>query len=123
MNRLLAAVLWSASALASTGIVNAQEAQSLFAVEITVGENWDAALPPNQQAFFSEHSANIRRLSEDGSLRLGGRYGDKGLLILRANDQAAAQAMLDADPSFVAGTFQYQLHPFRAFHWPAGETD
>lgn len=123
MNRLLAAVLWSASALASTGIVNAQEAQSLFAVEITVGENWDAALPPSQQPFFSEHSANIRRLSEDGSLRMGGRYGDKGLLILRATDQAAAQAMLDADPSFAAGTFQYELYPFRAFHWPAGETD
>lgn len=123
MIRVVAVIVLCVWALASSGAIKAQDKQPLFAVEITVGENWDTSLPPNEQAYFAEHSANIRKLSEDGSLRMGGRYGDKGLLILRAADQAAAQALLDADPSFAAGTFQYQLHPFRAFHWPAGDSN
>ncbi len=118
MIRMLAAALMIVFALSLAGKVEAQDAQPLYAVEISVGENWDTSLPPNEQAYFAEHSANIRKLREDGNLRMGGRYADKGLLILRAADQAAAQALLDADPSFAAGTFQYQLHPFRAFHWP-----
>ena len=112
---LLATFGWSQSGVAQTPA--ASPAKTLFAAEIQVGENWDANKAPNEQAYFAEHSANIKRLREDGSLRLGARYSDKGLLVLLAESRAEAEAMLDQDPSFAAGTFQYQLHPLNAFHW------
>lgn len=89
----------------------------LFAVEIHVGENWDGDKAPQEQAYFAEHSANIRKLTEAGNLRLGARYSDKGLLVLLAASEQQARALLDQDPSFAAGTFQYQLYPFSPFHW------
>lgn len=88
----------------------------LFAVEIRTGPKWDAAKPPQEQAYFREHSANLRRLRESGSLVLGARYADKGLVVLAAANIADARQMMDADPSFAAGTFGYDVHPFNVFY-------
>lgn len=88
----------------------------LFAVEITIGAKWDPAKPPQEQQYFAEHSANLRRLREAGSLVLGARYGDKGLVVLAARDEADARAMMDEDPSMKAQVFTYQLHRFNVFY-------
>ena len=88
----------------------------LFAVEIKVGPKWDAQKPPQEQAYFREHSANLRRLRETGQLVLGARYGDKGLVVLAAASAAEAAALMDADPAMAAGTFVYELHPFNVFY-------
>lgn len=105
------------SAAQPTG--EAAPAPRLYAAEIQVGTGWDPAKPAQDQTHFAEHSANIRRLRESGALRFGARYGDKGLLVLWAESEAAAHAMLAADASFAAGTFRYQLSPFNPFHWGA----
>lgn len=88
----------------------------LFAVEIKVGPNWDAAKPPPEQRFFKEHSANLRRLRDAQHLVLGARYADKGLVVLAAPSLEDARAMLEPDPSFKAGVFAYELHPFNVFY-------
>jgi hypothetical protein len=36
----------------------------LFAVVFRTGPSWDATKPSNEQAFFMEHPANLRRLRE-----------------------------------------------------------
>ena len=64
---------------------------SLFAVEIRIGKAWDPAKPPQEQAYFREHSANLRRMREAG-------------------------AQMDQDPSFAAGTFVYDVHPINVFY-------
>ena len=88
----------------------------LFAIEIKTGPAWDAAKPPKDQAHFREHSANLRRLREQGVLLMGARYADKGLVVLRAASEGDAHALLKDDPSFQAGVFKYELHEFRVFY-------
>jgi hypothetical protein len=88
----------------------------LFVVEIQVGRSWDQSKPASAQLRFKEHSANLKRLRDAGQLVMGARYSDKGLLVLAAASEAAARQELDADPSFKAATFQYQIYPLNVFY-------
>jgi hypothetical protein len=102
---------------AETPPVAAAEVQPrFFAVEITVGAKWDQSKQPHEQAFFKEHSANLRRLRESGVLVIGARYSDKGLVVVSANSELEVRTMLDEDPSFKAEVFKYAVHPFRVFY-------
>lgn len=97
----------------------ATSAPPLFAIEIKVGPKWDQSKPPQEQAFFKEHSANLRRMREAGVLIMGARYSDIGLVVVAAATAADARAHMDQDPSIAAGTFVYEVHPFSVFY--AGE--
>ncbi len=88
----------------------------LFAVDITLGAAWDAARPAHEQAYFKEHSANLRRLREQGALLIGARYGDKGFLVLQATSLQEAHAMMHSDPAIGHGVFAYVLHEFNVFY-------
>lgn len=88
----------------------------LFAVELRTGAAWDAAKPPQEQAHFREHAANLARLRREGHLLLGARYGDKGLVVLMAGGEAEARAMIEADPAVQARVFAYELHPMAPFY-------
>ncbi len=87
----------------------------VFAVIVRTGSAWDAAKPANAQPHFAEHSTNIRRLASAGSLSLGGRMGDMGLLLVRAGSESEARKLFDADPSIAAGTFRLEIHEWRTF--------
>lgn len=89
---------------------------ALFAIEFTTGPGWDPAKPPDQQAHFAAHAANLRRLRERGVIRIGARYADKGLVVVAAESMAAARRLLDDDPSIAAGTFVFDVHPFMVFY-------
>jgi uncharacterized protein YciI len=89
----------------------AAPALRLFAVEIRTGARWNSALPPNQQPLMREHSANLRKLREEGRIRVGARYGEVGLIVLEAATIDEARAWMDADPAMRAGTFRYEIHP------------
>ncbi len=88
----------------------------LFAVEITVGAKWDSSKPAHEQQFFREHSSNLKRLRDSGALIVGARYSDKGLVVLTAQDEEEARAMMDEDPSMKAQVFRYQIHPLSVFY-------
>lgn len=88
----------------------------LFAIEIKVGPKWDASKPPQDQLYFREHSANLRRLRESGNIVLGARYSDKGLVVVAAASAEEARQMMDGDPSIAAGTFVFEVHPFSVFY-------
>jgi uncharacterized protein YciI len=85
-----------------------QEPQ-LFVMMYTTGPAWDPALPPARQRHFDQHSANLTRLREDGRLVMGGRFGQWGLILVRADDQASAQALFAPDSSLASGTFRGEL--------------
>ena len=87
----------------------------LYAVVVRTGPSWDPAKAPPAQLHFKEHSANIRRLGAEGKLALGGRFGDMGMLIVRAGSEAEARALFDPDPSIAAGTFRLEVHEWRTF--------
>ena len=88
----------------------------LFAVEIKVGPNWDKSKAPNEQAFFKEHSMNLKQLRKAGHIVMGARYSDIGLIIFSANTAEEVKAFMEKDPSMSAGTFKYQVHPFNVFY-------
>ena len=88
----------------------------LFAVEFKTGPRWVASKQFHEQEHFREHSANLRKLREQGNLVLGARYGDKGLIVLAAESESAARAMIEQDPSVQNGIFSYELHPFSVFY-------
>ena len=75
----------------------------LYAVVVRTGPSWDPARPAASQLHFKEHSANIRRLGTEGRLALGGRFGELGMMLVRAGSEAEARALFDADPSVAAG--------------------
>ena len=112
-----------ATALAGPGLAQPASAPAvsaselpLFVIEIKIGPKWDVSKQPQEQLFFREHSANLRRLREAGSLVLGARYSDKGLVIVAAATLADARGMMDADPSIAAGTFAIEVHQFSVFY-------
>lgn len=89
---------------------------TLFAVEFRTGKNWDKAKRPLEQAYFREHSANLKRLRDTGRLVVGARYSDKGLVVLTADSEADVRALVDADPSVQNQVFEYAVHPFHVFY-------
>jgi hypothetical protein len=107
---------------ATSGIAQLQQTAAieqnlpLFAVEIKVGSKWDQSKPPQEQQYFREHSANLKRLRDAGNLIMGARYSDKGLVILAAQTEEEAKAMMDVDPSIKGDVFKYELHPFGVFY-------
>lgn len=104
------------------GSAPAQEAeppgppQALFLVEYTTGPAWLSQKPFPEQAHSADHSANLRRLHGEGTLVLGARHGDKGLVILRSGSEAAARAEVERDAAVVAGVFVYTIEELRPFY-------
>ena len=94
----------------------AEVERRLFAVEIKVGPNWDTSKPPNEQAFFKEHSSNLRSLREAGHIVMGARYSDIGLIIFSARSAEDVRALMSQDPSMTAETFKYEVHPLNVFY-------
>lgn len=94
----------------------ATPATPLFAAVFKTGPKWDPAKAPGEQALFREHSANLAKLRAGGSIVLGARYGDVGLIVVSAATEADARKLFEADPSLAAGTFALDVHRFSVFY-------
>ncbi len=88
----------------------------LFAVLYTTGHAWDTTKSPNEQTAMRDHSALMQKLRKEGTTVLGGRYSDKGLLIMRASTESELLSTLSTDPSVQAGTMKFELFPFSPFY-------
>ena len=88
------------AAVLATALVIAQSpapapAAPLYAAIYKTGPKWDAAKPPNEQAFFREHSANLAKLRAAGTIVMGARYADIGLVVVTAANVDDARAAQD----------------------------
>lgn len=88
----------------------------LFIVHFETGANWEADKPFHEQAHASDHGANLKRLRDAGLILLGARYADKGMLVLRAESEAAVRAEIDRDPMVTNDVFTYTIHAFHPFY-------
>ena len=116
---LMRIVVVTALLLALTVAAQAEEpaaGEKLFLVQFTVGEAWVKEKPPHEQAYFAEHSANLKRLRTEGKLLLGGRYSDKGIVILRGASEEDVRAEIDKDLSVQERTFTAVVYPFGVFY-------
>lgn len=112
----LAASLTSATAQVPVTPPPATTAAPLYAAIFKTGPKWDPAKPPNEQAFFREHSANLAKLRAAGTIVMGARYADVGLVVVSAATEADARMLFEADPSISAGTFALEIHRFSVFY-------
>jgi uncharacterized protein YciI len=115
MSLLLATLACASLAQASAPPAPKAPVNDTFAVTFRTGPAWDEAKAPQDQPHFAEHSQNLRALRSEGRLLLGARYGEVGLVVLRAASAADARALVDRDPSVKAGTFAVTVEPFYAF--------
>jgi uncharacterized protein YciI len=94
----------------------ATPARALYAAVYKTGPKWDAAKPPGEQAFFKDHSAHLATLRAAGTIVMGARYADVGLVVVSAASEADARKIFAADPSVGAGTFAVDVHRFSVFY-------
>ncbi len=90
--------------------------QAQFVVIYSTGAAWDTTKAPNEQPYFAEHSAQLAALRKSGIISLGGRYGDKGMIILTASDKAEADSIVFNDVAVKNRLFDAEVYRFHAFY-------
>jgi uncharacterized protein YciI len=80
-----------------------------------------ATATPAQREVVDRHGEFLLGLAEQGRIVLAGRCwdGPVGIVIVTAEDEAAARVLLAGDPSVVAGLQTAEIHPFSTFIGPA----
>lgn len=106
------------AALAGLGAIGQEPApaERLFAIVFRTGPAWDAAKPPNEQAHMKDHSANLAEMRKSGTIVLGARYADVGLMVAKAQSAADVEKLLARDPSIAAGVFRADVHPWSTIY-------
>lgn len=71
-----------------------------------------------ESRLVSEHFAYLKDLTEKGEVILAGRtldtgYDSFGIIIFRAEDDAAANTLVQNDPAVKGRVFRAELHPYR----------
>jgi uncharacterized protein YciI len=106
-------------ALTSSGAVAQQEtAQPSYLVVFRPGPRWLPGKPLAEQP-LREHGRYMLDLYKRGVMRLAGRFADGsgGAMLIGADDDASAQAIVAADPAVVAETFTYELRQWAFVDW------
>ena len=80
-------------------------------------ERFLAHASEHERAVFEEHGAWLEARHAEGRVRFAGRCfdGPFALVVLDAEDEAAARRLMADDPSIRAGVQTAELHPFRTF--------
>jgi uncharacterized protein len=81
---------------------------------------------PEEQRIMGDHFQYLKTALENGTMLMAGPCiagpDTFGLIVLRMDSEAEAQAFLNADPSVQNGVQNATLYPFRLSLW-AGKTD
>lgn len=88
----------------------------LFIAIFSLGPSWQADKPAHEQAYFKEHSANLKKLRTEKKILVGARYADKGVIIIVAANEQEARAMVEHDPMVANKVFNLELHQFNPFY-------
>ena len=119
MQRIAVVALAVASLLAAyaTGRATAAPLQSpMWVMMFTPGPAWDSTRAPGDQAHFRNHSANLARLRTEGRIRLGGRFGPWGLILVDAGSEAEARSYFAPDSTLSAGVFRSELYAWSTIY-------
>jgi uncharacterized protein YciI len=79
-------------------------------------EDFAATMTDEERAVWGVHFERLERLTAEGVLVLAGpTLGpvNTGILVFEADDEAAAQRLLDEDPTVAGGFVRGELRPFR----------
>lgn len=102
-------------------VVKAQNQQapadSLFIVTYTTGPAWQANKGPGDQTYFKEHSANLGTWRKEGFITFGARYGDKGIIFVKASSGDVVRERILSDPAVARGLFLAAIEPLKPFYY------
>jgi uncharacterized protein YciI len=79
-------------------------------------ENFAATMTDEEHEVWSVHFARLKRLLDEGTMiAVGPTLGpvNTGIAIFEADDEAAAQTIMDEDPVISGGYARGELRPFR----------
>jgi uncharacterized protein len=109
----------AAAALASSRPAEAAAPmRSVYLAVYGPGPKWLPDKPTSAQP-LREHGRYMLDLYRAGRLRLAGSFGDEsgGAAAFEADDDAAAQAIVDADPAVREGVMVCTLRRWRVVDW------
>ncbi len=100
-----------------TGRASLVEMPSLFVVEQAKGPSYDHARGRREQAGWDEHATFMDGLTERGIIVIGGPVGDvdegeRTLLVVCAEDEAAVRAAFEPDPWYETVLHLARLEPW-----------
>lgn len=83
-----------------------------FMVELLgTREGWPADMTPDEEKIMDEHYTYLVNLMNQGKMLLAGPvFNQFGLIVLEVADEAEAKAIMDKEPSVVAGVHRYEMH-------------
>jgi uncharacterized protein YciI len=79
-------------------------------------ENFAATMTDEERAVWGEHFERLKRLHAEGTvIVVGPTLGpvNTGVMIFEAPDEAAAQRIVDEDPTVAGGYARGELRPFK----------
>jgi uncharacterized protein YciI len=93
-----------------------EDAMSKYVALIGHGPNWLEGKSVYEQGKpVADHLVAMRDQYDAGVLQLGGPFEHGGgIAVLDVRDEAAARAVMDADPAVQAGVMVYELRVLRA---------
>ena len=92
-----------------------EQIRQYWFVMLTAGNNrnQDSAAAAKIQA---GHMANIKRLYNEGKLKVAGPFGDEGkwigLFIFDCETKEEVEKLVKTDPAIAAGRLNYEIHPW-----------
>lgn len=89
---------------------------SLFIVTYSTGPAWDHKKAPNDQFYFSEHSQHLSALRKNGTIKLGARAADKGIIVFSSKTFAEAKQIVNNDIAIINGLFVTDIQKFNVFY-------
>lgn len=94
----------------------------LFRLEPTRPDMHATGPTQRESEAIAAHFGYLQRLTERGAVLLAGRTMalDEqafGLVLLQAETESQAQALMQADPAIAQGVMRGELHPFRIALW------
>jgi uncharacterized protein YciI len=99
-------------------VAQGENKQPSYLVVYRPGPRWLPGKPLEEQP-LREHGRYMLDLYKRGVMRLAGRFADGsgGAMLIGADDDPSAQAIVAADPAVVAETFAYELRQWAFVDW------
>lgn len=100
-------------------LATAQEvkpADSLYIVTYVTGSLWDTTKQAYEQPYFKDHSANLAKLRKEGVITAGARYGDKGIIFIKAKSMVVARDLILTDLAVINKLFNAEIQKLSVFY-------
>ncbi len=113
---LLLVIMFSTAATAQQQENKYPNIKQYFFVMLTRGPNAGSIDSLELEKIQEGHLTNIRKLAEDGKLKIAGPFGDdgdwRGIFIFDVNSEEEVKELIKNDPAIQSGRLSYEIHPW-----------